>query len=200
MKYLIALLFIASLSSILIGYFTHSIYSQKFIGFGVVGLFVIVFLGFSTVISLLRRLDFSSSVENINGAGPRVVASIVVLIFGLGFFIQAFLKVYGYLSGSEILNPVELGVFSADIVGSVIWLVSGTLLITRRPSGYLLGWSGLFAVVALNIGLLVYLIVQPFVVDTTFSPIDFLIISIFTIVCFAPFGFFLRDLKKSGTL
>jgi membrane protein YdbS with pleckstrin-like domain len=43
MKYLIALLFIASLSSILIGYFTHSIYSQKFIGFGVVGLFVIVF-------------------------------------------------------------------------------------------------------------------------------------------------------------
>ncbi len=43
MKYLIALLFIASLSSILIGYFTNSIYSQKFIGFGVVGLFVIVF-------------------------------------------------------------------------------------------------------------------------------------------------------------
>jgi hypothetical protein len=43
MKYLIALLFIASLSSILIGYFTNSIYAQKFIGFGVVGLFVIVF-------------------------------------------------------------------------------------------------------------------------------------------------------------
>jgi hypothetical protein len=34
---------LASLGSILIGYFTSSIYSQKFIGFGVVGLFIIVF-------------------------------------------------------------------------------------------------------------------------------------------------------------
>jgi hypothetical protein len=47
MKYLILFLFLASLGSILTGYFVESEYSQKLIGFGVMGLFFIVFPLFS---------------------------------------------------------------------------------------------------------------------------------------------------------
>ena len=47
MKYIIALLFIASLGSIFTGYILETEYSQKLIGFGVVGLFVFVFPLFS---------------------------------------------------------------------------------------------------------------------------------------------------------
>ena len=47
MKYLIGLLFLASLGSILAGYFLDVAYTQKLIGFGVVGLFIIVFPLFS---------------------------------------------------------------------------------------------------------------------------------------------------------
>jgi hypothetical protein len=47
MKYLIAFLFLAAMGSILTGYTIESEYSQKFIGFGVVGLFLIVFPLFS---------------------------------------------------------------------------------------------------------------------------------------------------------
>jgi len=47
MKYIIALFFIASVGSIITGYFILADYSQKLIGFGVVGLFVIVFPLFS---------------------------------------------------------------------------------------------------------------------------------------------------------
>jgi hypothetical protein len=47
MKYIIALLFIASAGSIIMGYFIDADYSNKLIGFGVVGLFVIVFPLFS---------------------------------------------------------------------------------------------------------------------------------------------------------
>ena len=47
MKYIIAFFFIASLGSIITGYFIDAIYSKKLIGFGVVGLFVIVFPLFS---------------------------------------------------------------------------------------------------------------------------------------------------------
>ena len=43
MKYLITILFVLSLGSIVTGYILNSEYSQKFIGFGVLGLFVIVF-------------------------------------------------------------------------------------------------------------------------------------------------------------
>ena len=47
MKYIIALLFIACLASIVGGYFLEVSYSEKLIGFGVVGLFIIVFPLFS---------------------------------------------------------------------------------------------------------------------------------------------------------
>jgi hypothetical protein len=47
MKYLIMFLFLASLGSIIAGYIIDVDYSQKLIGYGVVGLFVIVFPLFS---------------------------------------------------------------------------------------------------------------------------------------------------------
>lgn len=47
MKYIIWLFFLTSLGSILTGYFFDLAYSQKLIGFGVVGLFLIVFPLFS---------------------------------------------------------------------------------------------------------------------------------------------------------
>jgi hypothetical protein len=43
MKYFILFLFIAALGSIVTGYVINSEYSQKFIGFGVAGLFLIAF-------------------------------------------------------------------------------------------------------------------------------------------------------------
>jgi membrane-associated protease RseP (regulator of RpoE activity) len=47
MKYLIIILFIASLGSIIAGYFLEVSYSEKLIGFGVASLFIIVFPSFS---------------------------------------------------------------------------------------------------------------------------------------------------------
>jgi len=47
MKYIIFILFLASFGSIIAGYFLESVYSQKLIGFGVLGLFFLVFPLFS---------------------------------------------------------------------------------------------------------------------------------------------------------
>jgi hypothetical protein len=47
MKYLIVFLFIISLTSIVVGYFLEVSYSEKLIGFGVIGIFFLVFPLFS---------------------------------------------------------------------------------------------------------------------------------------------------------
>ena len=47
MKYIIIVLFFCTLFSIIIGFVIDSEYSQKFIGFGVLGLFIVVFPLFS---------------------------------------------------------------------------------------------------------------------------------------------------------
>ncbi|WP_242120773.1 hypothetical protein [Aestuariivivens sediminicola] len=47
MKYVIFILFVASLGSILFGFLIATEYAQKYIGFGVAGLFLVVFPLFS---------------------------------------------------------------------------------------------------------------------------------------------------------
>jgi len=47
MKYIIFILLVLTLGSIITGYILDSVYSQKLIGFGVIGLFVLVFPLFS---------------------------------------------------------------------------------------------------------------------------------------------------------
>ena len=47
MKYIIIALFILTFGSIVYGFIVDSVYSQKFIGFGTLGLFIIVFPLFS---------------------------------------------------------------------------------------------------------------------------------------------------------
>ncbi|MFB9055970.1 hypothetical protein ACFFU9_04375 [Mariniflexile ostreae] len=47
MKYLILLLTIAAFTSIILGFTIDVIYAQKLIGFGVIGLFIVVFPLFS---------------------------------------------------------------------------------------------------------------------------------------------------------
>ena len=47
MKYLIGFLTLATLGSIILGFTIESIYAQKLVGFGVVGLVVVVFPMFS---------------------------------------------------------------------------------------------------------------------------------------------------------
>ncbi len=47
MKYIIWFFFIASVTSMILGYFLEVAYSQKLIGFGVLGLFIVVIPLFS---------------------------------------------------------------------------------------------------------------------------------------------------------
>ena len=47
MKYIILFLFLAAFGSIITGFFVENEFSQKFIGFGVAGLFLVVFPLFS---------------------------------------------------------------------------------------------------------------------------------------------------------
>ncbi|MBT8271680.1 MAG: hypothetical protein HKO90_10415 [Flavobacteriaceae bacterium] len=67
MKYLILILFLASLGSIIAGFLMEVDYSQKLIGFGVAGLFVLVFPLFSYYRWKDRSLkDYMLTQENLD--------------------------------------------------------------------------------------------------------------------------------------
>ena len=66
MKTLIWILFVASLTSIVVGFVTNSKLDEKYIGFGVVGLFLIVFPLFSYYRWKNKKIsDYMLTKENI---------------------------------------------------------------------------------------------------------------------------------------
>ena len=66
MKTLIWILFVASLTSIVVGVVTNSELEEKYIGFGVVGLFLIVFPLFSYYRWINKKIsDYMLTKENI---------------------------------------------------------------------------------------------------------------------------------------
>lgn len=156
----------------------------------------LVILGLAAGVILILRMDLADLSEALAGSGPRVAASVVMVVFGAGFFVQAAQKVFGFAAGSGEIARADFGVFTADLAVSVIWIAGGLLLMQRKPLGYLLGWSGMFGVVMLNVGLLAYLVLQPVLTEVPFSLVDVIVIGVFTIVCALPWILFLRDLRK----
>jgi len=72
MKYLIAFLLIAALGSIIAGYALNVEYSQKLIGFGVIGLFLVVFPLFTYYRWKDRKLkDYMLTKENLDKMRDR---------------------------------------------------------------------------------------------------------------------------------
>lgn len=72
MKYLIAFLFLVALGSIITGYSMNLEYSQKLIGFGVVGLFLVVFPLFTYYRWKDRKLkDYMLTKENLDKMRDR---------------------------------------------------------------------------------------------------------------------------------
>lgn len=156
----------------------------------------LVILGLAAGVILILRMDLVGLSEALAGSGPRVTASVVMVVFGAGFFVQAAQKVFGFAAGSGEIARADFGVFTADLVVSVIWIAGGLLLMQRKPLGYPLGWGGMFGVVMLNVGLLTFLVLQPVLTEVPFSLVDVIVIAVFTIVCALPWILFLRDLRK----
>ena len=80
---------------------------------------------------------------------------------------------------------------------SVLLILGGVLLLRRQAIGFVAGLGLLFAASTLFIGLLIYFILQPFVSDMYFAWVDFLVVLLMGLICFVPFGLFVRAIWKS---
>jgi hypothetical protein len=85
----------------------------------------------------------------------------------------------------------------ADVALSVLLIIGGVLLLRRYSLGFVFGLGLLFAASTLFIGLLIYLILEPFLSDEYFAWVDFLVVLLMSLICFVPFGLYARAIRKS---
>jgi len=158
----------------------------------------LVILSVYTIYLLLSRVDSLAIQQRLAGAVPERFTGGVLAGLSLLFFLRGVLQVVSVMIGQASLTGPELAVLIADLLVTPASVIGGILLWRRRPFGYAAGAGLLFQASMLFIGLLVFFILQPFLTSAPFPVVDFIVISIMGLVCFIPFGLFVRGVVKSS--
>jgi hypothetical protein len=102
------------------------------------------------------------------------------------------------LVGGAALSRPEFATAIADVLLAPAWVIGGVLLWRRQAFGYVTGAGLLFQFSMLFIGLFVYFALQPIVAGTPFPMDDFVAVFVMGLVCFIPFGLFVRGVLLSA--
>ncbi len=152
----------------------------------------LVLLSAYIVFDLLKNIDQETVQELLSGAVPEKFSGWVLVVFGIAFFFRAIGIIAEASSSSTMLPISEIGVLIADLVISIVWVGGGVLLLRRRALGYASGLGSLFAASALFIGLILFLLLRPVLTNYPFDLVEVITVSIMGLVCFIPFGLFVR--------
>jgi len=161
-----------------------------------ISLILVVISALATV-NLIGCIDAEAVKNRLGENTPRRFAGWVMLVFGAFFILRTAGVVFGAVSEQTSLPISEIGLAVADVTLSLLLIVGGVLLLRRQALGYVLGLGLLFAASTLFIGLLVYFILQPFVSDVPFALVDFVVVLLMSLICFVPFGLYVRAIRLS---
>ena len=158
----------------------------------------LVGLGAYAMVTLLGNIDQANVKEKLTGFVPVKTTGWILLLFGVMFFFRAIGILVQAVINQIMLPPSEVGLLIADLIGSILWIAGGVLLLRHKPLGYVSGLGLLFAICALFVGLIVVLLLQPFLTGAPFALVDVIVVFIMGLVCFVPFGFFLHGVLSKG--
>lgn len=112
---------------------------------------------------------------------PEKLISAVLIGFGLLFLIRSLIQLINGVSGSNLAVDI------ADLCMTPFWIISGFLLWRKRSWGYTIAPIMLTLCCLLMLGLLFFFVFQPVLLSTKFATTDFIVILIFSLICFFPF-------------
>jgi hypothetical protein len=151
-----------------------------------------------TFISLIASIEGKSVHQRLNGAVPEKFAGGVLA--GLGLFFM--MRVIGVFAGAVFHNvdlpKTELAVSIADFFITPAWIISGIQLWRRQTFGYVTGLGFLFQGSMLFIALIIFLLLQPLLTNAPFAIVDVIVILVMGLICFIPFGLFVRGVISYG--
>ncbi len=153
----------------------------------------LLILSLMALVGVFTSLDFPDIQRRLTGRVPERLTAGVLVVLGTLFFLRSIGQVAG---GAAPLSP-EFAVAVADLLVTPVWVIGGVLLWRRRAAGYALGAGLLFQASLLFVGLLIFFLLQPLLLGEPFPVEDFVVIFGMGLVCFIPFGLFVRGMLRS---
>jgi hypothetical protein len=158
---------------------------------------LIVSVSIYTIIGLVASINGEVVEERLSGQVPERLAGGILAGFGTLFAVRTLAIMIGAVFNQTPVAGSELGLLVADFIFSGALLIGGIMLWQRRPLGYVGGTGLLFQASMLFIGLIVVMILQPFLSSTPFPLVDILVVFAMGFVCFIPFVLFMRGVAWS---
>jgi hypothetical protein len=152
----------------------------------------LVVLSIMVIILSLTHINAEAVRQQLSGAVWERLSGGVLVTFGVLFFLMAASKVVGALTGQAPLTWPELSMQFTDLLITPAWMVGGVFLWRKRAFGYVVGAGLLFQASMLFIGLLAFFILNAFITTVPFPWVDFLVVFMMGLLCFIPFGLFIR--------
>jgi hypothetical protein len=157
----------------------------------------LVMLSAYSTIALVASIDGQTVRRRLTGAVPERVAGGVLVGLGTLFLVRVVAVVVEALISLTPLPKTELALLVADFLIAPALIIGGVLLWRRRALGYVGGTGLLFQASMLFVSLILILLLQPFLTGTPFAPVDVLVVFIMGLICFIPFGLFVRGVVRS---
>lgn len=160
----------------------------------------LVMLSVYTLSGLVAIIDGKVVGERLAGAVPERLSGGVLAGLGFLFFMRAFFVMVNALTSLTPIADIELGPNTSDFLIAPAWVICGILLWRRKAFGYVTGLGLLFQASMLFIGLIILLVLQPFLTNTPFALVDVGVILIMGLICFIPFGLYVRGVVSGRRL
>jgi len=145
-----------------------------------------------TLIGLVASIDIGAVGSRLAGAVPSRLTGGLMIVFGLFVFLRVFGVIADAVNNPATVTATELAALPADFLISPAWIIGGALLLTHKPLGYASGLGLLFQASMLFIGLIVFMLLQPLMTEAAFDLAGVLVVTAMSLVCFIPFGLYLR--------
>jgi hypothetical protein len=151
-----------------------------------------------TLIGLIASIDGKAVQQRLAGVVPERLSGGILVGFGVLIVLRAAGVIATALISQAAVPATELPVLISDFLASPAWAIGGVLLWQRKALGYVSGAGLLFQGSMLFVGLIAFLLLQPLLTGAPFALVDVIVVSIMGLICFVPFGLFVRGVLRGG--
>jgi len=158
----------------------------------------LVTLSLYAILALAASIDGEAVRQRLAGAVPERLAGGILAALGALFFLRALAALVGAVTSRTPMAETDLALNAVDYLVAPALVIGGVLLWHRKAFGYVAGLGLLFQASMLFIGLIVVLILQPFLTAAEFALVDVVVVFVLGLICFVPFALFARGVVSSS--
>jgi hypothetical protein len=147
------------------------------------------------LIGLVVGIDHNAVGDRLKGKVPEKFSAVIAAGFGIIFIVRVIFISASALLENTPIPDIELAVLISDFAISPAMVIGGMLLWQKKPLGYTAGLGLLFQASMLFIGLIILMLIQPLITTAEFALVDVLIVAVMGLVCFVPFGMYVRGVS-----